>query len=230
MNKMVIKNLVIFVVGAGVGALLTYQFVKTKYEAVAQEEIDSVKEVFARTDKDRGVFFRGMTDEEYEEYVTKMTAEYDTPAITDERKNIIYRKPDKKTYTRYNDMVTGRDGAVVESFKEHDEEIDPVRVISLDEFNHEHPEFDKITINYYDLDDTLADEQEEVISNPDYIVGPEALLNFGQDSEDPDIVYVRNCRLSIDYEVVRVNQSYMETVMGIVDDTGRPVRRRIKDE
>ena len=37
-----------FVAGAAVGALATYKVVKTKYERIAQEEIDSVKAVFGR--------------------------------------------------------------------------------------------------------------------------------------------------------------------------------------
>lgn len=44
MNKAV--NVLIFFLGAGVGSLVTWKLVKTKYEQIAQEEIDSVKEVF----------------------------------------------------------------------------------------------------------------------------------------------------------------------------------------
>ena len=40
------SNLVIFATGAVVGSLATWQFVKKKYEQLAQEEIDSVKEAF----------------------------------------------------------------------------------------------------------------------------------------------------------------------------------------
>ena len=38
----------IFFLGAGVGSLVTWKIVKTKYEQIAQEEIDSVKEVFSK--------------------------------------------------------------------------------------------------------------------------------------------------------------------------------------
>ena len=43
-----IKSLMIFAVGGAVGSVTTWIFVKKKYERIAQEEIDSVKEVFAR--------------------------------------------------------------------------------------------------------------------------------------------------------------------------------------
>lgn len=37
-----------FLAGAAIGSLITWQFVKNKYEQIAQEEIDSVKEVFGK--------------------------------------------------------------------------------------------------------------------------------------------------------------------------------------
>lgn len=44
MNKTVC--FLIFVTGVTVGSITTWQFVKNKYEKIAQEEIDSVKEIF----------------------------------------------------------------------------------------------------------------------------------------------------------------------------------------
>ena len=43
-----LKNLCVFAIGATIGSLVTWKLVKTKYEMIAQEEIDSVKEVFAK--------------------------------------------------------------------------------------------------------------------------------------------------------------------------------------
>ena len=39
-----VKSLLIFTAGAAIGSVATWQFVKKKYEQIAQEEIDSVKE------------------------------------------------------------------------------------------------------------------------------------------------------------------------------------------
>lgn len=47
MNKN-ISNLLFFVAGAAIGAVATWKIVKTKYERIANEEIESVKEVFSR--------------------------------------------------------------------------------------------------------------------------------------------------------------------------------------
>jgi hypothetical protein len=88
-------------------------------------------------------------------------------------------------------------------------------VISLEQFNEEMDYHDKLTLTYYQADDTLVDEDEEIISDVEKLIGSYALSNFGVDSEDPEVVYVRNEKLAVDYEVVRIpNGSYSETVLG----------------
>ena len=46
-----VKSLLIFTAGAAIGSVVTWQFVKKKYEQIAQEEIDSVKETFSKRQK-----------------------------------------------------------------------------------------------------------------------------------------------------------------------------------
>lgn len=43
-----VKSFLIFTAGAAIGSVATWQFVKKKYEQIAQEEIDSVKETFSK--------------------------------------------------------------------------------------------------------------------------------------------------------------------------------------
>jgi hypothetical protein len=88
-------------------------------------------------------------------------------------------------------------------------------IISVEEYNEGCKQYDKLTISYYEEDDTLADEGEEIIENPEEIVGEDTLERFGEDSDDPDIVYVRNEKLQIDYEIILMHKSYSETVLGM---------------
>ena len=46
MNK--VTEVAMFAAGAAIGALVTWKLVKNKYERIAQEEINSVKETFAK--------------------------------------------------------------------------------------------------------------------------------------------------------------------------------------
>ena len=89
-----------------------------------------------------------------------------------------------------------------------------------DNYNH-----DKITIYYYEEDDILVDEQEDPITDISSIIGDVALLNFGLNSNDPDIVFVRNEKISIDFEIIRYHKSYQETVLGFIDKPN--IKRRI---
>lgn len=45
------NKLFIFAAGAAIGSIVTWKLVKDKYARIAQEEIDSVKEVFSRRNK-----------------------------------------------------------------------------------------------------------------------------------------------------------------------------------
>ena len=51
MNKNALINIATFAIGAAVGSVATWKLLKTKYENIAQEEIDSVKEAFAEEAK-----------------------------------------------------------------------------------------------------------------------------------------------------------------------------------
>ncbi len=105
-------------------------------------------------------------------------------------------------------------------------------VISLEEFSEGASHFFKETLYFYEDDDVLTDESEEVAVDIVSLLGEDALDSFGQESEDPEVVYVRNAKLRTDYEVIRLSKSYSETVLGIMDDPGHkpPVRRRDSDE
>jgi hypothetical protein len=108
---------------------------------------------------------------------------------------------DEEEYRKYEEM----------SFKSKESIMKP-HVITLEEFAEEMDNYDKLTIYYYEDDDTLADEDEQIIEDIANIIGDEALSRFGDGSDDPEVVYVRNDKLEIDYEVIRLSKSYAETV------------------
>lgn len=49
--KSILSNVVIFSLGAAAGSAVAWYLAKTKYERIAQEEIDSVKEAFSKRSK-----------------------------------------------------------------------------------------------------------------------------------------------------------------------------------
>lgn len=64
-------------------------------------------------------------------------------------------------------------------------------------------EYAKITITYYPTHRVLLDDDQDPVDNVDALVGWRNLNRFGDESEDPDVVFIRNRRLETDFEVVR---------------------------
>lgn len=91
-------------------------------------------------------------------------------------------------------------------------------IIHQDEFAQKEEGYEQVTFTYYAVDAVLTDEDESPIENPDETVGLENLGNFGHGADDFHVVYVRNDRLEIDYEVCLVAASYRETVQGLSND------------
>lgn len=224
-----LQNLFIFATGAAVGAGVTYIVLKEKYKFL-EEDLEAYKAAEA---------FLNESDYETEE-VDEEPINRKEPRPLD---NVSYAKVPLQHANRKNkedlDVVVkerlGKMKTDVSNYIDttipfqedsppdgmpkaeegYNNSYLPPTVITLEEFTDEKDHFDKLTINYYAEDDTLVDEREDIITNVNALIGEDALLCFGESSDDPDVVYVRNERLSIDYEVIRINKSYQETVLGI---------------
>lgn len=78
--------------------------------------------------------------------------------------------------------------------------------ITPKEFFEEMNHYEKLTITYYEGDNTLADERDGVIPDANELIGAVPLTD--------DVTYIRNNRRSSDFEVVRVEEGYVEVVLG----------------
>jgi len=101
---------------------------------------------------------------------------------------------------------------------------DMAYIISEDAFLSNEVEHEQVSITYYVGDDILADEKDEVVPDADALVGEDALLQFGHMSNDDNIVYVRNPRLNLDFEVQKSMGKYAVEVLGL-DDPAEKKRR-----
>jgi len=93
----------------------------------------------------------------------------------------------------------------------------PISVISGDDFfhNEKFAHHEKVTLTYYEGDDTLGDEHDGFIPNYENIIGSEATTMFGKISNDANIVHVRNSKLLTDFEILLNKGTYMEEVLGV---------------
>lgn len=187
------KNLFIFLAGAAVGSAVTWRLVKDRYERIAQEEIDSVKEVFSK---------RREKDAKTEE---KNTSGY-ARAVAAEAKD----KPDISEYAqrlKQYGYIYDQENKKPEKGEEADMENDRPYIIDPDEFG-AYEDYDTISLTYYS-DGVLADDLDELVEDIEEVVGIDSLSRFGEYEEDA--VHVRNDRLKADYEILRDSRTYEET-------------------
>lgn len=200
--------------GAVGGYFYAMKSLERKYAEIAEEEIASVKDTY--------------------ELLTKKGKYKDDRVATDA---YLARLDELQYWTQQEeaeveDIIEG-----VEAEEEDEEEVEPLSakpiivkkevnvmeeprdpkvpyLIHVDEFMNEREDHEKLTINYYVEDDTLADERDEIIPDVEGTVGTKNLDRWGDGSDSIYSVYVRNERLSCDFEVLREDTSYAKMMLG----------------
>lgn len=227
MNRNMLVKAFIFVAGATIGSAVTWKVVKTKYEQIAQEEIKSVKEEYGRLTKLMRMEIdacRRVT-EAHAEDETDGEPEDDDSVDDDDRELTEW----EKSQVDYYKLTSKYRGDSDDS--ENDEEGDGIGdddlpfingpyVISPDEFASSPPGYSACPLDYY-TDGVLADGW-GVELNIEETIGEDALEHFGDYVDD--IVYVRNERTQIDYEVTRDPRTYKEAEWAYSDPNSHYTR------
>lgn len=181
-----LRNFFIFAVGATIGSAATWYLIKTKYERIANEEIESVKEAFAPKK------FEPIEESKSNSNSNSNMATYE-------------KVLGNLNYTNYPEVTNDNDKKGVEEMTEKKKRP---YVISPDEFGNI-PEYDAVSLNYYS-DGVLANDWDEIIEDVDDVVGEESLTHFGE--YEADSVFVRNDDAATDYEILRDLRNYWDVV------------------
>ena len=174
-----IKNVLIFSLGAATGSLVAWRLLKTKYEQLAQDEIDSYKE-YVRTKA---------TKSEDEKPVVEVQVE--KPVI---KESLV---PEHLLNRYRSDNYDKEDRAVREPY-----------VISPDEYG-TCDGYECTSLTYY-ADGVLTDEWDNVIEDPDSMVGEDFASHFGEFEDDS--VFIRNEGDKRDYEILRDLNTFADTI------------------
>lgn len=181
-----LSKVFIFAAGAAVGAAVTWKILKTKYEQIAQEEIDSVKEMYQQRNS-----------YEPKECICPDTTDDDS-AGSEAYTNTLA----SLGYTNYS---TG--SAKEETSKEvTDMQTTNPYVISPEEFGEE-DEYAIVSLTYY-ADGVLTDEMDEPIDDIDMFVGRDSLTRFGEYEDDS--VFVRNDKFKCYYEILLDSRKFSD--------------------
>jgi hypothetical protein len=210
-------------IGGAAGVFFTERRLRTKYERLAEEEIDQMREHFrarlvARDTKpDLSELGRKVEDLGYAVPETQEPRPTRTPVPG------VQDPPQPETRNIFSEQDEHEDTWDMEVEKASRSAKAPY-VIHTDE-RHE-AGYSETTLTYYVGDDVLCDEKDKIIEDQDMVVGLENLDKFGHGSDDPSIVYVRNDDLAIEVEVIKSERTYAEDVHGMSHSDPDMRRRR----
>lgn len=177
-----------FTAGAVIGAAVTGNYFKTKYERISQEEIDSVKRAFSVPQQSEPT--EGDTESDVESEDT--------------------HDPTPEEIINYNSIISaqgyGESAIPVDSERKEVKGVSRPKVISPMEFD-TLDDYEAYTLMYY-ADGVLADETGNVIEDVEGMVGRDSLNRFGEYEDDS--VHVRNDALQCDFEILRDLDKYSD--------------------
>lgn len=188
-----VKNFMIFAAGAAIGSAITWNFVKAKYEQIANEEIASVKDTYAKK-------LEEIRDHEIEEELGEDDEDDFYEEDTDEEE---FSEGDMENYY---DAVREYEHNDYDNSAQNELEVDKPYVISPEEFG-EFDNYEQISLTYYD-DGYLADDMDDLVEDVEDIIGWELLNHIGEYEEDA--IHIRNDGLKTDYEILRVMDRYSD--------------------
>lgn len=199
-----ITNVLMFAAGAAIGSAVTWKLVKTRYERIVQEEIESVKTAFTdmmtvRQDETEETEESDESDPKAQQKQTRidwseledLEEEDDEEYEPNEEDMAEY----KQLTANYNNEKGGVDNMVRDPYV-----IAPYDFGELDGYH-------TIELTYY-ADDILEDDSYEIINDVDELIGPKALHTFGE--YEDDAVFVRNERLHTDFQILKDYRTYAE--------------------
>ena len=195
-----LKNTLIFLSGAGAGVLGTWLYLKERYLARADAEIEDMRLHYEAKLEDlkemeRDILLTADLKEENKEIISENGYENDqnsieNPVISED----IVKKARKKSK---------------KAVREDPIDIPAPHIISFDEYTDD-TSYEKCILSYFEEDEVVMDNNEEVVTDAFNILGKDNLEQFGMvyGDFDDDTLYIRNELLGFDYEVVREGGSY----------------------
>lgn len=179
-----------FAFGAAAGSAVTWKLLKTKYEQLAREEVNEVREYYANKASADNTCDAGDTDES-----STQEDESETPV----EENV------RTEYSAIASMYSNNDEKKEEGGDKPMSRTEPY-VISPAEFG-EMENYEVITLIYYN-DGVLADRDNNRIEDIESCIGYDSLNHFGE--YEDDAVYVRNDDAMTDYEVLLDESDYAD--------------------
>lgn len=186
-------NILMFAAGAVIGSAVTWKVVKTKYDQIIQEEIESVKEAF--------ISMNNAQEESGDDSESEEEEEEEPHQINwNELEDLDGEDEEIGEYANLTNLYSSEKGGAEKV------EVKKPYVISPYDYGEEDG-YSQISLTYY-ADGTLEDDAGEIVTDVDELIGKKSLTTFGEYEDDS--VFVRNERLRTDFEILKDYRTYEE--------------------
>jgi hypothetical protein len=212
------------VLAMGAGFLVGYKYathiLEGKYSEQLQDELDKTKEYYTK-------LYKQEEFETPEKAIEALIPEKAVEALRTYTGNVPITQPagerpnEKINYTTQSEVVKEQKNVftrvlapldIEEERKKRTEEAP--YIISEEEFGDNEEGHAQSHITFYEGDGVLADTDDSPMI-VDEIVGDNNIVKFGQWSNDPRILFVRNHRFGTDYEITLSAGKYAREVAGL---------------
>lgn len=178
-----------FIVGAAAGAASTWFTLREYYRHIADEEIESIRELYKPSRK------KSNQHDDDKSNAPQPTQE----SIADYKINI--------NKTDYASMFASANPHAYDE-KTQTEILEPrPYIIAPSEFGMGN-DYDLITVDYFSDGTLIFDVDDSVVEDIENVIGSDCVNHFGE--YEDDAVYVRNDRLKFDYEILKREETFEE--------------------
>lgn len=213
--------------GSGVTVLVMREHFRKKYEERADAEIEEMEKFYAKKVDEIIQYFPD--NEEDLKFVVKVDEDEETerkePRTVNYTKMYANKHPERAELTEEDleelaaecespseDDVEDEsmEAAAKRATEDHRANMHrPPKIISEEALGELPGYIENQTLFYYSLDDTLTDEDDQIIDDPDYLLG-DTLDKYNFRESDEKMIFVRNFALDTVYEVQKVDGAFEE--------------------
>lgn len=216
-----------FVCGAAVGGVVVAAALdrkyKTKYAQIADDEIESVKDHYRMMEMDLLTEQKKIAGQPKPDLdkINEHLKDRAKAELISEGEGYIQREDTEGEESEEIEAENAFDRPPLPPW-EYDREVasrtnEFPYIMHFEEFQQSECSH-QLTITYFEGDDVLVDESDEVITKKDEVVGMDNLGKFGHGSNDPNVVYVRNPKLDVEYEILLHKGHYAKEILGLEEE------------
>lgn len=177
-----IVKTVIFIVGAGLGSVVTREIIKNKYAEITKQEVEELRAYYKNK-------------KEYADEAKKYNTESDDISEKETGNEPAEKKEEQKLYNYAAKVPKKQEQKVNEPDNKRP------YVITPDDYG-ENRNYELVEFEYHS-DGRLTDDRGEIVEDIDNVIGYRNLEHIGE--YETNVVHIRNDILEADYEILQVD-------------------------